>query len=406
MADHDAAVRAGHISFEQAEGIAGRTGMAPLGGARVAEVLGYFGAVALAVATLVLAFDIGFGDLDITDILFSGFDNVPAGAIALLGAAILLFLGARFAAHPPGPIHRSGSFALLAGFGLASVAFGFLLWDLDLGDFTPLAKVIPVTAVALFVWLRSPSVPTQLALFGTATQIITAVLVLIQVQDQFDPAAALLSLGLGGAPDTGGWVPALVGVALGLAWIYLGMQGWIRTRNAAFAIGATYAWVESLQLFGSDDGWIVLSTLLAAGFAFGAARWQSSVLGGFATVAVIVLIGQFIAVLIDNPTTTTFVVAYGVPGALALIGAWMLSRPGGTPVARAMPMPPTAPVPAMAAAKAAGTTTAATKKPAAKKPAAAKKPTAKKPAATTAKKPAAAKKLAVKKPTAKKKTAR
>jgi hypothetical protein len=139
-------------------------------------------------------------------------------------------------------------------------------------------------------------------------------------------------------------------------------------------------------LFGTADGWIVLSLALAAGFAWGAATWQSSVLGGFATVAVVALIAQFISIWVEEPSTTTFVVAYGVPGLLALAGAWYLSGPPRMPVAPALPTPPPAPV---KAAMPAATTTA--KKPAAKKPATtAKKPAAKK-ATTTTKKPAAKK---------------
>jgi hypothetical protein len=398
VADNDAAVRAGHISFEQAEGIAGRSGKAPVRGPRAAEVLGYFGAVALAVATVVLAFDVGFGDFELTDILFNNFDNVPAGAIALAGAAILLFLGTRFADNKAGAIHRAGSFTLLAGFGLASLAFNFLLTDLDLDDFTPLVRVLPVAAVALYIWFRSPSVPTQLALFGTAIQVLTAFLVLVQAQEALDPADIAVALGLGATPDTGGWYVLVAHVALGLGWLWLGSEGRLRSRNTAFLLGATYAWFGSLQLFSTADSWILLSTFLAIVFAWGAARWQSSVLGAVATAAVIVLVAQFVAALVDEPTTMTWVIAYGVPGVLALLGAWILSGPGGTTTS-AMPMPPPAPVPAMAMA-------AAATKPTAPRAPAATATATRRAATTTAKKPTAAKKPAAKKPAAKKPAAK
>jgi len=405
LADHDSAVRAGHISFEQAEGIAGRSGKAPVGGPRVAEMLGYFGAVGLAVATMVLAIDTAFSDGGVEGLMFGQFDNVPAGLIALLGAAILLVFGTRFADHAPGAIKRAGSFMLLAAFGLASVAFGFLLYDLDLGDFTPLVRLLPVAAVALYIYFRAPSVPTQLALFATAVEAVSAVLVLIQVEDPVEPTTMILSTAMGGTPDTGGWVTLAVSTALGLAWIWLGFKGFLRTRNTAFALGAFYAWINTIQLFGTADGWIVLSIAIALGFVWAAATWQSSVLAAFATVAVTVLIAQFVSIATDSPTVTTWELAYGIPGAAAVFGAWWLSRTksrGTGSMGAAMPSPAviTAPPLPMVAA----TPRTAPKKPAAKKPATkkaattAKKPATKK-AATTAKKPAAKKPTAKKKPT-------
>lgn len=387
MAEHDAAVRAGHISFEQAEGIAGRSGKAPLGGPRAVEVLGYFGAVALAVATLVLAVDTALGDGGVEGLIFGSLENVPAGLIALIGSAILLVLGVRFAGHAAGAIRRAGGFTLLAAYGLASVAFGFLLYDLDLGDFTPLVRLLPVAAVALFIWMRLPSMPTQLALFATAVQAVSAILVLIQVEDFTEPATMVLSAAFGNTPDTGGWITLLVGTALGVAWIWLGMTGRVRPRNTAFALGAFYTWIESIQLFGTADGWIALSLVVAAGFAWGAETWQSSVLGGFATVAVTVLIAQFVSLVVDSPTTTTWVIAYGVPGLLALGGAWWMSQTKPAPMA-AMAAPAAAAMAVAAAAQA--PTAAATKKATATKPATKKAVSAKKPT-TTAKKPAAKK---------------
>lgn len=405
MADHDSAVRAGHISFEQAEGIAGRSGKAPVGGPRMAEMLGYFGAVGLAVATMVLAIDIAFGDGGFEGLIFGQFDNVPAGLIALLGAAILLVFGTRFADHAPGAIKRAGSFMLLAAFGLASVAFGFLLYDLDLGDFTPLVRLLPVAAVALFIYFRVPSVPTQLALFATAVEAVSAVLVLIQVEDPVEPTTMILSTAMGGTPDTGGWVTLAVSTALGLAWIWLGFKGFLRTRNTAFVLGAFYAWVNAIQLFGTADGWIVLSIAIALGFVWGAATWQSSVLAAFATVAVAVLIAQFVSIATDSPTVTTWELAYGIPGAAAVFGAWWLSRTKPVRTAPMAAMPSPAVITAPPLPMVAGAPPATVKKPATKKAATtAKKPPATKKAAS-AKKPAAAKAAASKKAASTKKAA-
>jgi hypothetical protein len=355
------------------------------------------------VATLVLAFDTALGDGGVQNLIFGQFDNVPAGLITLVGSAILLVFGTRFVGNSAGAIKRSGSFILLAAFGLAAVAFGFLLYDLDLGDVTPLVRVLPVAAVALYIWFQSPSVPTQLALFATALEAVSAILVLIQVKDSVEPTTMILRTAMGGAPDTGGWVTLAVGTALGLGWIWLGMKGILRTRNTAFALGAFYAWINAIQLFGTADGWIALSIVIAAGFVWGATAWQSSVLGGFATVALTVLVAQFVSIVVDSPSTTTWVIAYGVPGVAALAGAWWMSRsqPTMTAARRAAAMPITAPrLPVVP------TTRATVKKAPAKKPAAKKTATAKKPAAkkTTAKKTTTARKPAAKKTTAKKPT--
>jgi hypothetical protein len=337
MADHDGAVRGGHISFEQAEGIIGRTGRAPVVGSRAAEVLGYLGAVALAVATLVLAYDIGFGAGGVTELVTGLFDNIPAGMVTLVGAAILLVLGTRFAENDAGAIRRSGGFTLLTGFVLSAFAFGLLLYDLDLGDATPLVRLIPVAVVAIYVWQRSPSVPTQIALFATAIAAVSAILVLVQLEDPVEPSGVALTAAVGSIPEVQGWVSLAAGTALGHFRIWLGTTGRIRTRNAAFALGALYAWINPLQLFDTADGWIALSTAIAAGFVWGATRWQSSVLGGFAAVAVAVLIAQFVSILFDSPTTTTFVVAYGIPGVLALAGGWWMSRSPKTPIVSSTP---------------------------------------------------------------------
>lgn len=333
----DDAVREGHISFEQAEGMAGRPGKAPWGGPRTGEVLIYFGAIALAVATLVWTFDLAFGG-GMLALFLGSIDNIPAGLLSLAGAAILLFLGTRFADHEAGAISRAGGFTLLAGFGLASVASGLLLFDLDLGDATPLVTLIPVALVAVYVYRVKPSVPTHLALFSTAVQALGALLVLVQVSEGTNVQSMVAATILGGVPDVAEepWIALLAMTALGLAWIWLGATGRVRTRNVAFFLGASYAWFQGINLFATADGWIVLSLAIAGAFAFGATQFGSSVLGGFATVATIALILQIVSVVTDEPTVTTFIVAYGVPGLLALAGAWMLTRTPA-PAATAMP---------------------------------------------------------------------
>lgn len=335
----DQAVRDGHISFEQAEGMAGRPGSAPPNGPRTAELLIYFGSIALAVATLVWTFDLTFGD-GLLGLFLGSIDNVPGGLLALAGAAILLFLGTRFADHGQGAISRAGGFTLLAGFGLAAVASNLLMYDLDLGDATPLVNLIPTALVAVYCYRVKPSVPTHLPLFFTAVGLLNALLVLAQVTEPADPQSMLATAALGGTPDVTGesWLALLLGVALGLAWVWLGARGRLRTRNAAFFLGAVYAWAEGISLFGLNDAWVALSLVIAGAFVVGATQYGSSVLGAFATIATIVLILQFVTLIVEEPTVNTFIIAYGIPGILALGGAWMLTK-APKPAAAAAPAP-------------------------------------------------------------------
>lgn len=331
MGRFDEWVRGGQISFEQAEAMEGSGGRPAVSGPRTTEVLGYFGAAAVAVATIVLAVDVAFDD-GFLSFFLGTYDNLSAGAIALVGAALLLYLGTRFADSTAGAVRRSGGFTLFAGFGLATVAFAFLLADLDLADFTPLVRVLPTLAVGLYVWQRLPSVPTQLAMFLVAIDLVNALLVLFQLEDIFDPASTITQVAIGGNTEFNSWVSWLAGTALGIAWVWLGSTGRARPRNAAFVFGGLYAWTNGLLLFSTADGWIVLSIAIAAGFLYGAVTWRSSVLGAFGTLAVVTLILQVIDMTVDAPTANTFVIAYGVPGLLALAGAWWWTKPA-TPAA-------------------------------------------------------------------------
>jgi len=335
-------VEDGVISFEQAEGISGERHRLPdWAGPRTIEWLGYFGAAALFFATVVLVGDlVDAGNIDILDIL-GGLNNVAGGIAALVGGALLLAIGWRFAKSTDGAARRSAGFMLLAGYGLAALASWLLLLDLDLGDFTPVVNVIPIIVVAVFVWRTAPSLPTQLALFSMVTQVVSSFLVLVQVTERTDLQSMVVGVALGGTPDVGrGWVPTMVAFAVGLLWIAMGSAGTLRPRNAAFVIGSLYAWVAAIELFASGDGWIVVSVLFTGLLVWMAVSRRSSVLGAIGAVSTFGLIGQVMSLFVDSPGTTTLELWFGIPGAAALGGALMLlMRSGGASTKATTPAP-------------------------------------------------------------------
>ena len=325
-------VEDGVVSFEQAEGITGERYRLPeWAGARTVEWLGYFGALALFFTTFVFVFDLlDLGGMSPVGLLGS-VNNVPPGIAALIGAAVLLIAGWRLAQDRAGAIGRSAGFTLLLGFALASTATALLLMDLDIGDFTAIVTVIPIVVVAVFVWRTKPSLPTQLALFAMVVQVVTAILILIQVTEPLNLPGLVAMTVLGGTPDvTAGWLPTLIDLAVGLLWIAMGSAGSLRPRNTAFVIGAIYSWLSAVRLFGSGDGWIVVSILLSALFFWLAVSRRSSVLAGIGAFSAVVLVGQAMSLFTDSPGTTTLELWFGIPGAVALVGALLLLMRSGT----------------------------------------------------------------------------
>lgn len=341
-------VEDGVISFEQAEGVSGERHRLPdWAGPRMIEWLGYVAAGALFLATAVLIGDlVDSGDISILDIL-GGLDNVPGGVAATVGAAILLGAGWRIAKSAEGASRRSGGFTLAAGYLLAAVASWLLLLDLDIGDFTPIVNVIPIVVFAVFVWRTAPSLPTQLALFTMVIQVVSAFLILVQVTERTDLSSMVFAVMLGGTPELNqGWVPSLVALAVGLLWIAMGSAGTLRPRNTAFAVGSLYAWFQAIELFGTGDGWIVVSVLFTALLLWLAVSRRSSVLGGIGAFSALVLIGQVMSLFVDAPSLRTIELWFGIPGAIAMLGALMLlMRSGGGPAQMAAPSEPS-PAPA------------------------------------------------------------
>jgi hypothetical protein len=305
-------VKNGFISFEQAELAAKPDGTpSPL---RLAEILGYFGSVALFIATIALMIEVAISD----DFLFGGIDNVPGGFVTLAGAALLFAIGHKLTSHGEGAVKRAGGFTLAAGFGLWAIATNLLLLELDAGDFTPALLAVPVAAAAWWIYQRHESVPTQLALFFAAVQVLNALLVLIQVTEWQSTQDQLIGVAISGSPPEVAWLGLVFQVALGLAWVWFANDGWFKPRNTAFAVGALYAGLQGLNLFGTDDGWLILFAGITGLVIYGGLAWRSSVLLGIGAFGLTVFIMMLITVLVDEVTAVSVALWFGVPGVAAI----------------------------------------------------------------------------------------
>lgn len=308
----DRLVDEGFISFEQAELAGGTDGtLSPI---RLTELLGYLGAVAVFIATIALMVEVAISD----DFLFGGIDNIPGGLVTLVGTALVGWAGWQFTGAKERAAQRAGGFLLGSAFGLWAVTVGLLLMDLDVGDFTPIVLVAPIVAAAWFIWNRFQSVPTMLVAFVTVTQVVSAILVLIQVTEYSSPQATIAITAITGSPPAMDWIPAVVGVVVGLGWVWLTNEGWVKPRNAAFAVGTLYAAVNGLDLFGTADGWVVLFAAITLAVSYAGLTWRSSVLVALGVVHLIILIAMIMSILLDEMTAVQVALWFGIPGLLAL----------------------------------------------------------------------------------------
>ena len=346
MSDRDRLVDRGVISFEQAERFQGDATPDKAGGPRTVEVLAYIGAIGLFIATVALVVKVALPDDPLLGLLTDDFDNISGGLVALLGAALVFGTGYQFAGRE-GAVKRGSGFMLLAGWALASIGFGLLLFDLDIEDFTPIVVLIPSAAVATIAWMRLRSVPTQLALFAVAVNLLSATLILIQVEERIELSEILFTAALGGTPSFGSWISHAANLALGLAWIWMARTGAIRPRNTAMFIGSVYASIWAFVLYGTDDNWLILVGVLALSLLWAATQWGSSVLGAIGTIGLVLVIIQVMDLVYEEgPGTGEFILWFGIAGGLAVVGMWLLARTGesGTPAAMApepAPMPTT-----------------------------------------------------------------
>ena len=305
-------VKNGFISFEQAE-LAGNPDGTP-SPLRLSEILGYFGSVALFIATIALMIEVALSD----DFLFGGIDNVPGGFVTLAGAALLFAVGHKLTDHGEGAVKRAGGFTLASGFGLWAIATNLLLLELDAGDFTPTLVAVPIAAAAWWIYQRHESVPTQLVLFFTAVQVLNALLVLIQVNEWQSTQDQLIGVVISGSAPEVAWLGFVFQVGLGLAWVWFANDGWFKPRNTAFAVGALYAGFQGLSLFGTDDGWLILFAAITGLVVYGGLAWRSSVLLGVGALGMIIFIMMLVTVLVDDVTAISIALWFGIPGVAAL----------------------------------------------------------------------------------------
>jgi hypothetical protein len=158
-----------------------------------------------------------------------------------------------------------------------------------------------------------------------AVSAVNALLVLFQIQDRLDPTDLATTAALGAPPDLATWEAHLANVALGAAWVWFARTGVLVPRNTAFFIGGAWAVLFGLALFGTADGWLVLSGAIALALFVTATQWRSSVLAGIGAFAGLALIVQLMMLVLDEPSATAFVLWFGIPGVLALGGVWALS---------------------------------------------------------------------------------
>jgi hypothetical protein len=216
------------LAFETERGV-GETGANPRR-TLIAEAVGYVGS-ALALGALGLLLGEVWPDL------------TTGGRLALVGVLTLLLLGAGFALRTTerGPVRRLTS-VLLTG-GIVGVGWLTFIVATELVDW-PEARVALAIGVSTFVvalplYLLRPRPLPQLTLLATVVVSATA-------------ALSLPALVPGPV-----WY-ALATAAIGVAWMLLGIGGWLSPRTVAESVGAGLA-VLGMQVGAFDERVLLLS---------------------------------------------------------------------------------------------------------------------------------------------------
>jgi uncharacterized membrane protein len=303
---------AGLLSDEQATAIVAyeaereRRGVAPpRRRTMIAEAVGYVGA-ALAVGAIGLLLGEVWPDL------------LTAGRLALVGVLTVLLLGSGLTLRRTerGPIRRLTS-VLLTG-GVLGVGWLTYVMATDVLDWrearVALAIGVVTLVVALPLYLLRPRPLPQLTLLATV--------LLVTVS-----ALSLPALG----PDPT-WY-GLTAAAIGLAWMLLGLGGWLHPRTLAETVGAGVA------VLGMQSGSMEQRTLmLSLGVALAAGLVALAITGDRPHHLVVGAVGLFL--FVPQLVFELFGDAIGAPATLLVIGLLLVLLAVGIGRARREVEPP------------------------------------------------------------------
>jgi hypothetical protein len=219
------------------------TTASPARGGRLAEIAGYLGG-ALLLGAAALFLNSGWDDL-----------SEASRVVTLAGLAVLLFVAGGFVAISSGqPVRELGrqhdsarrrlvsvlwTFAAASAAGATDLGVGVEGWKL------PAASAVGLV-VAAVTYALVPSVVGQLGMWVASIALVTGLVAKIGDDPGTTPHAVAL-------------------VALGCAWVAIGLAGTVRDREVALATGAAIALFGAQLPLGGDQQWVAY--VLTAGVA-------------------------------------------------------------------------------------------------------------------------------------------
>ncbi len=299
----------GVISFEQAETIRESTRRGPAWpDHRLIELLAYLGAAAFTIGAFIWYADLAGGDYWQESRPWGAFAVSLIAALALAGVAYVL-------RNDRGGIRRATG--LLLALAVLETAFAITAFFEAIefeGQWASLVFSLLLTAAAFGAWRLRASVPTEVALFASASTVVTAVIGLIE-EASFDPMAL----------DPGSITGITAGILLwllGALWIRLGYRSMLRSANTAYLLGgATMLGASVGLMLGVNRWWIVLIAVTTVAIGASGVYLRRTMLLVIGTAGA--LITPALAILSwvgDPPVMTTWAMIYGIPG-LILLGA-------------------------------------------------------------------------------------